>query len=265
MSALCRSSILARIAGCSFAAAIASPSCSAKVDPETQTVARTAWVVPAADASPACTDVGDLRVCWRSSGGNATAVVARPVPPFRTSPPGFRCTGSGKSRRCRERASDAGSFRCEGPRCLQRHPRLPDDGEWECAAVAGAVVCRGGERPAGTPPGAADAGFFCGARQGARAGPDERVCVDLSPDFPDGSARGWRCHFETQEGLQRVCDRDPSAHTLTDACDPTHPCVSGLVCVASRCTPAEPDPACWLDGDCDKAACRFSTCMTGVP
>jgi hypothetical protein len=265
VSAPCRSSILARIAGCSFAAAIPSPRCSPETDPAPRVVAHAAWVVPAADATPTCADVGDLRVCWRSPAGGDAVAVERSVPGFRPSALGFRCTGGGKSRRCVDRTSDAGKFRCEGPRCEQQHPRLPDDGEWECADFAGAVVCRGGEREAGTPPGAADAGFSCGPRRGAGAGTAARICVDLSPDFPDGSARGWRCRFVPQDGLRRVCERDPSAHTLTDPCDPSHPCVSGLACITARCVPAAPAPACWLDRDCDKGACRFGTCMENVP
>jgi hypothetical protein len=89
--------------------------------------------------------------------------------------------------------------------------------------------------------------------------------VDLSPDAPEGTPRGFRCRFEAKHGLSRVCERDASAHGIADACDAARPCISGLRCVASRCVPPEPAPQCWLDLDCDHAVCRFGSCVTGVP
>jgi hypothetical protein len=139
---------------------------------------------------------------------------------------------------------------------------MPNDGEWECADLAGVVVCHGGERAAGVAPGASDPGFVCGARS---HGSKERVCVDTSPDFPTGTPRAERCAFEPHDGVVRICERNTSAHGITDACSPAKPCVSGLSCVAARCVPRKPAPSCLLDKDCDHGACRFGSCMDGAP
>jgi hypothetical protein len=252
-------------------------SCHARPESNATTAStRPTWPSPANDLSLACADVGDRRVCWGTERSASGIVVPRPLPPVTLSPLGWRCTGTGASRACADRAHEASPFRCQGSRCVAAHPRLPDDGEWQCADFAGLVVCRGGGRPAGTPQGASDPGFSCGVRHGARSEPDERICVDLSPDFPDGSPRGVRCHYEASPGLERVCERIPDAHAVTDACDARHPCVSGLDCVAparsvalpsvgATCVPRRPSPACWLDGDCDKGVCRFGTCTENVP
>ncbi len=199
-------------------------------------------------------------MCWDAG---IPAVRARPLPAVALSPLGFRCTGSGPSRRCVDRTRYAPPFACRGAVCEQPHPRMPDDGEWECADFAGIVVCRGSTHAAGVPPGAADTGFECGQRRGTKAVPGERICVDLSPDFPDGEPRGWRCRYEPKDGLVRTCMRDSTAHAVTDACDRMHPCVSGLSCVDAICVPVDPLPACWLDEDCGQ--CRLGTCMQGVP
>ena len=213
----------------------------------------------AARAGP-CTDVGDLRVCWGE--GRAVSVVPRRVPPVRLSSLGFRSVGSGKETRVIDRARDAPPFRCEGNTCRQRSPRLPDDGEWECADFASVVVCRGGERAAGVAPGAAAPGYLCGPRRGVQ---NERVCVDLSPDMPDGVAKGFRCRFEAPGGLVRVCERDPAAHSVADPCDPEHPCDPAFTCEQGRCLPPLPSPACWLPRDCDNQPCRIGTCAGGPP
>jgi hypothetical protein len=160
-----------------------------------------------------------------------------------------------------DRARDVTPFRCEGTVCRQRAPRMPDDGEWECADFAGIVVCHGGGRAAGVPPGAAERGFLCGSRHGARALPDERVCVDLSPDFPEGGGSGRTCRFESDGATYRVCAADPGARTAGDGCDGRAACADGLHCVEHRCLPTRPEPACWLDADCDKGTCRFGTCV----
>jgi hypothetical protein len=183
-----------------------------------------------------CADVGTLRVCWDAAGAH---VVDGAVTPRTRGP----------------------AFTCDGTRCEQRHPRMPDDGEWQCADSAGATVCTGGERAAGVAAAAADARWFCGARLGSA--PGTRVCVDLSPDFPDGRATGWRCRTLVDGPARRVCARDPEAHTLGDRCDPARPCVDGSRCAGGRCVPERPAPACWLESDCPGGRCRFGSCLGG--
>jgi hypothetical protein len=220
---------------------------------------------PVRDPSDGCADVaGDLRVCWGAPNGpgcsNGTCVSAQTKPKVAISPLGFRCPGSGEKRLCRDRELDAPRFHCDGTRCTQRHPRMPDDGEWECASVAGAVVCRGGQPPAGIPKGSSDSGYVCGARRTRTGALDERICVDFSPDFPDGNGEKTRCSFESEGGVAKVCERDPNAHVLGDSCDRTHPCIDGARCVASRCVPVRPEPSCFIPADCDHGTCRFGTC-----
>jgi hypothetical protein len=151
---------------------------------------------------------------------------------------------------------------------------MPDAGEWECADIAGAVFCRGGEPPAGAPPTASDPGFICGPRVVKGAAQVERLCVDWSPDFPvaifaatngEGSPRGTRCRFEDNHGTVRICEKDASAHSVGDPCDREHPCIGGLACASAHCVPAHPDPSCWVDGDCDHKVCRFGTCTAESP
>ncbi len=158
--------------------------------------------------------------------------------------------------------SIAATFACRGDRCEQHYPRLPDDGEWTCSDMGGAAVCAGGDPPAGVPFNVPDRAWTCGQRRRAVAGKGdlERVCVDLAPDFPDGVARGWRCHYATSEDITRICERDALAHVIGDACDATRPCLDGLRCVAERCTPDPPSPSCILDDDCDRGVCRFGSC-----
>ena len=229
---------------------------------------------PAEDATSRCADVaGGLRVCW-SDAGEPVSLSSSPFPgpgPGSSrsgSGRGFVCEGQGKERRCVDRGHLAPPFQCEGKRCTQRHPRLPDDGEWECADIAGAVVCRGGEPAAGTAPGGRGRGFVCGARRVQRDVTGERLCVDLSPDLPEGSGPGVRCHFEASSGLTRVCELGTTGPSLGAVCARERPCVDGAVCVPEAgkadgtggCSPLRPDPSCWLPGDCDQGTCRFGTC-----
>jgi hypothetical protein len=202
-----------------------------------------------------------MRACWTGRGAKDIRTAPRRAPRVRPSPLGLRCHGSGNAVGCFDRSRDATPFRCDGPVCRQHAPRLPDDGEWECADFSGVVVCHGGLRPAGVPPGASEPGFVCAERRGARAAPGERICVDLSPDFPEGKAAGQRCRFETEGALFRVCMADPAARAAGDACDVSHACDADLFCVEGRCLPRRPEPACWLDIDCDKKACRFGSCI----
>jgi hypothetical protein len=154
----------------------------------------------------------------------------------------------------RERPLWTPSFDCAGGACVQRHPRLPDDGEWECVDMVGASVCKGGDAPAGVVPGPPDQRWTCGARGG------ERVCVDLAADFPGGDREGWRCRYENAPRPRRLCLRDPAAHHLGDPCEPRRPCVDGATCRDGRCVAPPPHPSCWLDADCGSGACRFGTC-----
>ena len=208
-----------------------------------------------------CADVETLRVCWD---GGGPRVVKRPLPapsPTPASAMGWRCTGSGAARACASRVASAPPFVCRGESCWQLHPRMPDDGEWQCADSAGATVCTGGERAAGVAAAPADPGWFCGTRRGAE--PGARVCVDLSPDFPDGRAKGWRCHTIYEGPPLRICARDSAAHTLAESCDAGHPCVDGSRCADGWCVPERPAPACWLPEDCPGGRCRFGSCLAG--
>jgi len=125
----------------------------------------------------------------------------------------------------------------------------------------GATICAGGTRAAGVAPARPEPGWFCGARRGGEAG--ARVCVDLSPDFPDGHARGWRCHTLYDGVPRRACDRAPEAHTLGDPCDARRPCVDGSRCAGGWCVPERPAPACWQQEDCPGGRCRFGSCLPG--
>jgi hypothetical protein len=221
-----------------------------------------AYRCPSSDVGESCSDVSDLRVCWSADGPR---LVPRPVPPF--PPPteaGFRCTGPGPARTCDPRAALAGPFACSGATCVQAHPRQPDDGEWTCSDDAGVTVCVGSERAAGTLASEPAPGWICGARRRPAALNDRfgaSVCIDLSPDFPDGHASGFRCRWVYEQGLSRECSRDPSAHAVGDACDAMRPCVGGAACVASRCLPLSHAPSCWLDTDCPSGVCRFGSCL----
>lgn len=225
--------------------------------------------VPTDADGESCADVADLRVCWH---GGGTRLVARPLP-AQPSPSamGWRCIGGGHERRCRDRMAEAPGFSCHGSLCTQRHARLPDDGEWSCADSAGAVVCTGGTEPAGViaVPGRQATGWLCGKRtQGTEQEPKQEpeiVCVDLSPDFPDGQPRGWRCRTVHTGAATRLCERDADAHVLADPCDRQRPCVDGSECTAGRCVPERPRPGCFFDGDCPSGACRFGTCREDSP
>jgi hypothetical protein len=145
---------------------------------------------------------------------------------------------------------------------VQRHPRFPDDGEWTCAETGGAVVCSGGDAPAGVAINVTDPRWSCGKRRRSARPPEdnERVCVDFSPDFPDGRAHGWRCGYTSEHGVTRVCERGSTEHALGEPCDPAHPCLDGLACLNGTCVPEKSDPACAFDRDCDSGVCRFGTC-----
>ena len=128
----------------------------------------------------------------------------------------------------------SGPFVCVNGSCRQRQVRLPDDGEWRCAERDGVVWCAGGEPAAGVVKGPPDRGYRCGGRRGGT----ERVCVDAAPDYPDGGVSAYRCHFEGDFGVTRVCSSEPNhARPLPDRA-----------------------PECWLDRDCGAGACDRGYC-----
>jgi hypothetical protein len=217
--------------------------------------------VPANDRAEPCADLADLRVCWdeaKRSCPEGICVAPLPVPNERASSEiGWRCSGSGARRTCSDRQRRAGAFVRQGDAWVQRHPRMPDDGEWSCAEMGGAVVCSGGDEPAGVPFNVADVAWFCGARANAEA---ERVCVDFAPDYPDGHARAWRCRYANERGGARVCERDRNAHQLGDDCSAALPCLDGVRCLKGRCVPDRPAPSCAFDRDCGSGVCRQGTC-----
>jgi hypothetical protein len=135
-----------------------------------------------------------------------------------------------------ERAPESGPFACDAGVCVQRHVRLPDDGEWRCAEQDGTVWCAGGEPAAGVVNTATDRGYVCGARRGS----SERVCVDGAPDYPEQRRDAFRCHFESDFGVQRV--GKPQT-------------------VSPRALPSRRAPDCWLDRDCAPARCDRGYCV----
>jgi hypothetical protein len=219
--------------------------------------------VPAVELRFPCADVGMSRVCWGEAG--EAALVGRPAPSVpASSPMGWRCAWPGPARLCVDRRADAPMFSCTGDRCTQAHARRPDDGEWTCVDSAGAEVCLGGGRAAGVAAAPVDPAWICGARRGPPRRGDEpgaRVCVDFSPDFPDGNLAAWRCRAVNGPAPERVCERGTTPGGLGTSCQHGIPCVDGARCASeNRCVPARPAPSCWLDDDCPGGACRFGTC-----
>lgn len=208
--------------------------------------------VPApADVGTACSDVADTRVCW----GPGPTDVRRVERAGRAqSERGWRCAGQGKDQRCEDRRFASDAFTCNDARCTQRHPRMPDDGEWECADLDGVVVCRGWAQAAGVVKAPPDLGWHCGARAGTE---HERVCVDLAPDRPPHEP--WNCSFQHEsEGAPRLCQRG-GAGPLGREC--AGGCPFGSVCAADRCLPLEPAPGCWIDKDCGAGKkCAHGSC-----
>lgn len=199
-----------------------------------------------------CADVGAVRACW--SGVEPPRVSPRALPSGPGPEAGYRCTGGGEARVCVDRALGGGPFACDGDRCVQLRPRLPDDGEWECADLEGVVVCRGGARAAGVIEGAPDPGWMCGTRLGAR----DRICVDMAPDMPRGATRGYACSSLRDRGGARSCKAEEAAPKIGGPCGA---CPRGAVCAAGICLPRAPKPDCWVDPDCGAGrVCAFGTC-----
>jgi len=178
-----------------------------------------------------CAELRTVRVCWDERCPDGVCVTPR------------------------ARVRAVAAFACAGQptTCVQRHPRRPDDGEWECLDVDGIVLCRGGEPAAGVVPGPPDEGWIC-------RGEGERHCVDLAPDQPDDGT--WRCHFEGAREGARVCERSTTAEIGDRCVDGAQRCPAGMRCAARVCVPsAAPQPSCWVDGDCGAGKrCLRGTC-----
>jgi hypothetical protein len=210
------------------------------------------------DRGDACADVGEARACW-GTGCEGACQVDRPVPSVAAPAGGWRCDGMGAERVCEARRRNSGPFECgraDGG-CVQREPRVPDDGEWECVETDGASYCHERGPAAAVVAGRMDPGWLCGSRKGAPEG--ERVCVDFSPDRPDRGV--WQCSFRGD--LAHTCVPTDVAG-VGSACSDQHACPRDATCVRGVCLPPRPTPNCWLDADCGEAArCRWGTCAGG--
>lgn len=202
------------------------------------------------DVATRCADVGTRRVCWTAAGPR---LVPRPVPDA-PHVGAWRCSGAGAARVCEDRALGAGSFECGDTLCTQRFARVPDDGQWECADLDGAVLCHFMAPASGIVAGGADPAFFCGQRRGK---PGERVCVDFAPDLPAPDFR--HCRFDHSGGdVARLCEKG-GRRALGGECGAG--CPPGAACAGGACLPLEPAPDCWLDADCAGGErCAFGTC-----
>ena len=229
---------------------------------------------PAEDDRGLCADVADTRVCWigtgehpagceAAEGGGAICVSERPLPEGPPPTAGWRCYGEGEGRRCADRGLTSGPFLCEAGRCIQRYPRMPDDGEWECIDMDGAVMCRRGVPPAGVVTGPPDTGWICGERVIEER--REQVCVDFSPDLPGGASHGWRCRYDHKRRERKICRETDRGAALGVRCESGAQCPDTLICVAGRCVPRAPEPvSCWFDEECGPGRmCHLGTCAGG--
>lgn len=218
---------------------------------------------PAFDIGESCTDAGASRVCSGARcGPTRLCVTPRPLPAsIRGHGEQYRCAGHGEKRTCVLRVTRASSFQCANARCVQRRPRLPDDGDWECNDLGGAVLCRGGGELTGVARRVADGGWTCGSRPSRRRGRvPERLCLDLDPDYPAGIRDDFVCHFAT-EGSRPVRHCEPgTAFKVGDVCANSSECPLHARCVAKTCVLQSWQPNCWADIDCASGVCRFGTC-----
>ncbi|HWP06843.1 MAG TPA: Ig-like domain-containing protein [Polyangiaceae bacterium] len=127
-------------------------------------------------------------------------------------------------------------FECDAGACVQRHTRLPDDGEWRCAELDGVVLCAGGEPASGVVAGPPERAFRCGQRPNG-----ERVCVNAAPDYPPGGRERYACRFDAEQGATRACREHTTVAPV-------------LAAIPSSA------PDCWLDRDCsgrcDRGYCK---------
>jgi hypothetical protein len=221
------------------------------------TAAAARYAAPVAeDGGGVCADIADKRVCWR---GATPEIVPRALPRVPATPRGFRCGGIGRERMCEDRARNGSAFDCGTTRCLQERPRLPDDGEWECVEMSGAVLCHSRGTVAGMQTGPMDLGWLCGARRGVSDG--EQICVDLDPDRPTELATHRSCRFELRLGMQQRSCTHADKPIIGDTCAASSACPSESRCEVGLCLPARPEPACWLDRDCGEGSkCVLGTC-----
>lgn len=243
-------------------------------DPAPTEISAAGSAAPApADRGAFCMDVAGGRACWGDDQkppgdegcGEVGCWVDRPLPAGPAPASGYRCTGMADERQCEARSRTAGPFRCEGGVCRQDLVRVPDAGEWRCAAMHGALVCRLVVGAAGIPRGPREAGFVCGPRRGHRG---EEICVDLSPDLPttelgSGSVGVSRMDCGVHYAGHHVWRRctETTAVQLGTACETDTVCPEGAACVTGRCLLPFPRPDCWFDRDCeDGAVCRLGTC-----
>jgi hypothetical protein len=202
-----------------------------------------------------CSDLRTVRICFAEPCPGGICVFPRGELPEHEAE--YRCTGAGGARVCRRRGEFASPFVCARAHCVQKRPRLPDDSEWECADLGGAVLCRGGQQPAGVARVQNDAGWWCGGRRGK---PRERVCIDIDPDFPNVASRRWACHFEARGAeSSRVCAPTEMA-LLGDTCGSDIECPLGARCVRNACVPRAPIPNCWGGTDCTSGRCELGIC-----
>jgi hypothetical protein len=220
----------------------------------------TPFRVPLKAAQGICRDLSQVSACWPSSGGPPQPVERR-VPEFSArSAMGFRCSGQGKQRTCRDRLRDSQEFSCREGSCKQPFARVPDAGEWTCADASGASLCLAGGVAAGVQAAREpEAGFSCGWRTAANE-PSQRLCIDFAPDFPDGVAENWNCHYEHDGEVTRVCKRERSRAIGAD-CTAGSTCPLGSKCLGGRCLPTQLRPTCWLDRDCASNQCRLGRCI----
>lgn len=203
---------------------------------------------PIGEPDESCHEVGAIAAC-----SSARAVRAMPLPdPPEPAPPDtqWRCD-PGPPRRCALILRRP--FECSGPTCIQRHPRLPDDADWECADVEGLVVCRDRPGPAGAVRGPPELGWICSEER------TPRICIDLDPDRP--GAGSYDCSYAHEPAIERRC-RAIEAPSLGSPC--RGECPEGMRCAGGACIPdAIAPPDCWTSADChDGQRCVLARCRS---